>query len=413
MGASANSTRRQRHLPDSGPGMTTSACVPFLTSPPDGLASHTGDYSCCVSYNLQPHTTDNRHIHAQVQRFGRVSSLCVNDITHDKIVKIILYEDRELDMLPARLLQNTGLQLCNVVGIRKDLVVIQVFCQDVIKFFVCSLNDASCKIVFDRKYCSQNKLQLYECQISPDENYLLILQNQLFAIMYAPGSEVEHVSIVHINWEKCECKEKSCDSLDEQMQLASHQSSVVFDPRTNNDLVVFTSSSSDRGVISLYKTYKDNFLFKIIQFRTDCPALPGKFQNLQFMNDGSALVLSVIGTSAHPHSIASICRLQVVTAYWFNPDCYDKLGSFWYISPTLFIQYMPMISTSGRYACCGGKIYNLEDMHPYFLGTKSLKRVCRDVIVDSVLAEDIGKLPLPKPLLRYLSECVADMNQNM
>ncbi|XP_069133876.1 uncharacterized protein [Argopecten irradians] len=413
MGASANSTRRQRPIPNNGVGTRINACVPFLTSSPAATTIHTGDYSCCLSYTLQPHTTDNRHIHAQVQRFGRVSSLCITDITHGKTVKIILYEDRELDILPARLLQNTGLQLCNVVGIKKDLVVIQVFCQSSIKFFICGLNDSSCKIVYDRAYCSQNKLQLYECQISPDENYFLIFQNQLYAIMYAPGSEVENVSLVNINWERSECKDRSCDNLIEHLKVACHQSSVVFDPRTNNDLVVFTSTASDRGVISLYKTYKDNFLFKIIQFRTDCSALPGKFQNLQFMNDGSALVLSVIGTGSNPHSIASICRMQVVTVYWFNPDCYDKLGSFWYISPTLFIQYMPMISTSGRYACCGGKIYNLEDMHPYFLGTKSLKRICRDVIVDSVLAEDIGQLPLPKPILRYLTECVADMNENI
>ncbi|XP_060084545.1 uncharacterized protein LOC132563811 [Ylistrum balloti] len=413
MGASANSTHRQRHLSNGSLVTNTSACLPFLVSSPGGAAGQTGDYMCCLSYNLQPYTTDNRHIHAQVQKFGRVSSLCLIDITHDKTVKIILYEDRELNVLSSRLLQNTGLQLCNVAGIRKDLVVVQVLCQDTIKFFICSLNDASCKVVYDRKYCPENKPQLYECHISPDENFLLIIQNQMYATMYAPGSSVEHVSMVNINWERSECTERTCDNLNEQLKLACHKVSVVFDPRTNNDLVVFTSNSSDRGVISLYKPYKDYVLFKIIQFRTDCPALPGKFQNLQFMNDGSALVLSVIGTAVHPQSVASICRMQIVTAYWFNPDCYDKLGSFWYISPTLFIQYMPMISTSGRYACCGGKIYNLEDMHPYFLGTKSLKRICRDVIVDSVLAEDIEKLPLPKPLLRYLSECVADKNQNI
>lgn len=408
MGASANSTRRPPVPPNSGP-VSTSMCVPHWQS--EGHSAFNSP--CCLSYSLQPHITDNRHFHAHVQRWGRVASLWIKDITHGKTTHVILYEDREMDVLPSRLLQNTGLQQCNVVGLRNHLLVVQVFCQDAIKFFICSLNDASFKVVFDRKYCTQNKVQLYECQISPDENFLLVLQNQIYSTMYSTGSTVENVSLVHIDWDRVECKEMSCNNLDEQMRSANHKSAVVFDPRTNNDLVVFSSSSDDRGIISLYKTWKDHFLFKIIEFKKDCPALPGRCQNLQFMNDGSALVLGVLGTASHPKSVASVCRLNIVTVYWFNPDCYDKLGSFWYISPTSFIQYMPMISNSGRYACCGGKIYNLEDMHPYNLGTKSLKRMCRDVIVDTVLSEDIGELPLPKSLLRYVSECDADINQNL
>jgi hypothetical protein len=63
-----------------------------------------------------------------------------------------------------------------------------------------------------------------------------------------------------------------------------------------------------------------------------------------------------------------------------------------------------MISASGRRCYCGGKLYSVQKIQPVPNLVKTLKQSCMDVLADSVLIEDICKLPLPKPLLACLQQ---------
>ena len=368
------------------------ACVPAWSNNIRQLS----DPSCCISYNIQPDVIDNRHIHAYVSKISCVSYLHIVDITHNKTLKINIFDDQEINVLTRRSFQNDSLQTCNVVCVYRDLIVVQIFCQNKIKFIVCSFNDTTNRMVYNRSYDNTNKLQLYECRFSPDESLMIIKQNEIYSRMYAMGSNPETVSIVICNWENSTCYELPCSTLDALVITSSFRVAMAFDPRTDTDLVVFSCSPDDdqRAVIGLYKAKKDIFLFTISIFQADIPALPGLCHNLQFLLDGSALILSI--TLPHLKRFATF-----VHSYWLDPDCYDKIGVLEYLSTFGNMQYMPLVSKSGRMALCGGRIYNIEDMT--FRGTQSLMRMCRNVIVDCVLPENLNKLSLPKPIVQYLT----------
>jgi hypothetical protein len=83
----------------------------------------------------------------------------------------------------------------------KDLVITQLFCQAAVKFVITGFNDSECKIIFNKHYLQQQKLQLYESYISPDENFMVLRQNPIYATMYANEHvNVEGVILVKLNW---------------------------------------------------------------------------------------------------------------------------------------------------------------------------------------------------------------------
>lgn len=402
MGASS-----QRHQMVNGNGIINefNACAPVF-----GWSNNNNfTEKCCISYRLQSHCMDNRHFHACIKKYGRASCLHILDLTHKKSTQTWIQDESELDFLPSKIVNNSALQMCNVVGFHKDLVVTQLFCQAAVKFVITGFNDSECKIIFNKHYLQQQKLQLYESYISPDENFMVLRQNPIYATMYANEHEnVEGVILVKLNWKTGTGEIISCDNLNLHISPSNHKFALTFDPRVNSDMAVFTYlAGADRCNISLYKIKKDLVLFQIALFTNELHALPGNFQNLQFFRNGSALLLSVLGSNFPNNSLAigpAICRDKFVTTYWLEPVCYDKLGSFSYVSLTSVEHYTPMISASGRHCYCGGKLYSVQKIQPVPNLVKTLKQSCMDVLADSVLIEDICKLPLPKPLLVCLQQ---------
>lgn len=382
------------------------ACVPFLET-----VSYLSNENCCISYKLQSTCIGDRHFHASVQKRGLAAYLNLTDITHKKTITICdIQAQGEVILLPRKSLQYTDLQICNVIGLHYEWLVIQVFCQDGMKFLVCDISANSCVLQYTHKYVPQSKLKLYECHISPDRTVMVLKQNQLYQSLYNSNIEDgEDFILLNIHLSIGTCTEEPCELLRNFVSLAHGKVAVTFDPRQENDLIVYTSEMPDklnrdiyRGHMGLYKPSRDSFLCITGLLSQDFPALPGKFLNLQFLRDGSALVMAVLG-SAHPtRTISILCRNQFVTVYVLDPDCFQKTGSFSYISQSLFQHFAPVISPSGSLACCAGKMYNIEHVSSQQKSVKSLKRLCYNVIVDFVLPEDIQYLPLPKILKAYL-----------
>lgn len=401
MGASS-----QRHQKVNSNGIVNEqyACLPVF-----GTSNNDVD-KCCMSYRLQSHCIDNRHIHAWIQKYGRASCLHVADLTHKKYSKAWIQEDHELDFLPSKVVSNSALQMCNVVGFYKDLVVTQIFCQNAVKFVITGINDNECKLIFNKPYLQQQKLQLYECYISPDENYMILRQNSIYATAYAKELEnIEGVILVKLNWITGTGESICCENLNIHVLPTNHKYALTFDSRTGCDIAVFTYVvGSDRCNVSLYKIKKDLVLFQIALFINEFEALPGKFQNLQFFRDGSALLLSVLGSTFYRVGSLSmgpaICRDKFVTVYWLDPSTYDKLGSFKYISLNSIEHYTPMISPSGQYCFCGGKLHHVHMFKPSPNEVKTLKQMCMHLLADSVLIEDVCKLPLPKKIISHLEK---------
>ncbi|VDI61454.1 Hypothetical predicted protein [Mytilus galloprovincialis] len=390
----------QRHLNSSGiiNEKQNYACVPIFAGSNNNCSE-----KCCLSYRLQSHCIDNRHFHAWIQKYGRASCLHILDLTHKKSSKTWIQDDAELDFLPSKIVGNSELQMCNVVGFHKDLVVTQIFCQGAVKFIITGMNDGECKIIYNKRYLQQQKLQLYSCYISPDENYMVLHQNSIYATMYAHETEnIEGVILVKLNWKSMTAETISCENLNLHVLPSNHKFAITFDPRTDSDLTVFTFiAGADRCNISLYKMKKDNVLFQIALFKNELADLPGNFQNLQFFRDGSALLLTVLGSNS---CMPTIIRNHFVTAHFLDPECYDFLGDFKYMSLTSVEHFTPMISASGRHCFCGGKLYNVQKIKPKSYSLKTLKQSCLDVIADSVLIEDLCQLPLPKSLIACLEQ---------
>ena len=386
-------------LRQKSPNRGINVCSPVLKS------INFSSENCCLAFRLQPTCTGNRHFHAHFHKQGRASYIIITDLTHDKTVTCAIHDDEEIEVLPQKLLQLTDLQVCNVVAFHRGVLIVQLFCVNEMKFVIISLKDNTWKLTYNRKYTSQ-KLQLYECFMSSDGNYVLVKQNQIHATLYNRNtSDKEGFTLLKVDLDEGSYKKVYCENLNTHTVMSNYRVAVAFDPRTANDLVVFMHSAADRALFGLYKLEKDYFLFTIAIFIKENPAIPGKYQNLQFLKDGSAVILSVLGsTGYHPQSVSVLCWNRFVTVYWFDPDCFDKIGSFTYVSPTGYEQYAPLISNSGKYACCGARVYGLEEMNPGLLGVKTLKRICYDLIVDAVLPEDLDKLPLPKPMITYLEK---------
>ncbi|XP_062616294.1 uncharacterized protein LOC134278011 [Saccostrea cucullata] len=382
------------------------ACVPFLET-----VSHLSSENCCISYKLQSSCIGDRHFHASIQKKGLAAFLTVIDITHRKTNTICdIQTQNEIIPLPKKLLQYTDLQICNVVGLHYEWLVVQIFCQDGIKFLICDISTNTCLVQYTHKYVPQSKLKLYECHISPDRMFLVLKQNQLYQSLYNSNIEDgESVILLNIHLQIGTCTEEPCELLHSFISLALGRVAMTFDPRTDSDLIVYTSEMPDKlnreiykGHIGLYKASRDSFLCTTGLLNQDFPALPGKFLNLQFLRDGSAIVLAVLGSVSPTRTISILCRNNFVTVYVLDPDCFQRTGSFSYVSHSQFQHFAPVISPSGTLACCAGKIYNIEHSRSQQNSVKSLKRLCYNVIVDFVLPEDIEHLPLPKSLKSYL-----------
>lgn len=382
------------------------ACVPFFET-----VSHFSDDNCCISYKLQSNCIGDRHFHANIQKRGLAAFLIVTDLSHGTSSTIYdIQAQGEIILLPKKLLQYTDLQVCNVIGLHYEWIVVQIFCQDGMKFFICDISTNTCIVQYTRKYVPQAKLKLFECHISPNRMFMLLKQNELYQTLYNSNAEDgDSFLLLNIHLPIATCTEEPCELLKSFVSLANGKVAATFDPRKDSDLIVYTSVMPDklnrdiyRGHIGLYKASRDSFVCTTGLLNQDFPALPGKFLNLQFLRDGSALVMAVLGSVNPTRTISILCRNQFVTVYVLDPDCFQRTGSFSYISHTLYQHFAPVISPSGALACCAGKIYNIEHTSTHQTTMKTLKRLCYNVIVDFVLPEDIQYLPLPKSLKNYL-----------
>lgn len=382
------------------------ACVPFFET-----ASYLADENCCISYKLQSTCIGDRHFHASIQKRGLAAFLILTDLTHGKTSTICdIQAHSEVILLPKKLLQFTDLQICNVIGLHYEWLVVQVFCQDGMKFFICDILTNTCLVQYTHRYAPQSKLKLFECHISPDRTFMVLKENQLYQTLYNSNIEDgDNFILLQIHLPIGTCTEEPCELLKSFVSLAHGKVAVTFDPREDNDLIVYSCEMPDklnrniyRGHMGLYKPYRDAFLCTTGLLNQDFPALPGKFLNLQFLRDGSALVMAVLGSANPARTISILCRNQFVTVYVLDPDCFQKTGSFSYISHSLFQHFAPVVSSSGTLACCAGKMYNIAHESLQSKSVKTLQRLCYNVIVDFVLPEDIQKLPLPKSLKTYL-----------
>ena len=364
--------------------------------------------SCnCAAFRMQPFCTANRHMHAFIEE--ATGNVTIVDLTFNKRFEIKAVIDHKEQLLVKELLP-PELTNCTVIGYHGDLAVIQIFFRDYVKIYVCDCTDFKCVCRYTVCPCFRRRLGLCEAYFTSNRQYL-ILKN-------SDGYNTLHRScrLDHSFFEVVKMDAEIITSNHYTFSVNGEMVFIGLCPDPDSQTHIFTAMYRRGRIYSEWTKARlhpglstfdvqEQFEQRLNQQET-CATESTLRLHTQFdygtMSDKTRLINIQIPRNSNYVFMTFIKRQRLnrrfntpkTVVHLLEKDDLRKIVRMWECGQVNESQSdVPKLTPAGSIIYIAGEKFRI----PY-RGLKSLPLLCIDVLKDTILPEDIKKLPLPTKL---------------